>query len=180
MVWWDHLTIRVLCCQQSFYLYEVRHQRAWSNSNEMEIWPTTKKQNKETKKRCSASESFFILSPCFTRAVIVHLSVCECARMLCSLFWVAVVLGGWVSWDNKTSRVDVFIWKRGQENGKSGEQPGRPGACNKRWRVREWAGERGELFSGHAKEEGAALVTRHVSVTTADTPSPSERVPPRW
>lgn len=136
-------------------------------------------------KRCSASESFSILSPCFTRAVIMHLSVWVCVSVhvcCCSLFWVVVVVGGGlgVSWDNKTSRVDVFIWKRGQGNGKSGEQPGRPGACNKRWRVREWVGERGELFSGHAKEKGAALVTRHVSVTTADTPSPSEHVRLRW
>lgn len=34
---------------------------------------------------------------------------------------------------------------------------------------------RGQLFSGHAKEEGAALVTRRVSVNMADTPGPFKR-----
>lgn len=35
--------------------------------------------------------------------------------------------------------------------------------------------KRGQLFSGHTKEEGAALVTLHVSVNMADTPSPFKR-----
>lgn len=39
--------------------------------------------------------------------------------------------------------------------------------------------EGGQLFSGHAKEEDAALVTRHTSVNMADAPFKCQPVAPR-
>lgn len=62
---------------------------------------------------------------------------------------------------------------------RGGLQPNLPNACvcvwNERGRVNEKR-ERGQLFSGHAKEEGVALVTWHIlmSINVADTPSRSK------